>query len=100
MYLFFSLCSIPIVTDLIRPEEEIAEKSGEDGDFDEIKQLCDESTLKLVRLRPSDVCNRRLFYNNNNQAHITSFPSALEMNAMSVVSLYDQDYTKEMGCDE
>lgn len=31
---------------------------------------------------------------------MASFPSAQEMNAMSVVSLYDQDYTKEMDCDE
>lgn len=100
----FSLCTF-IVTDLIRPEEEIAALSGDDDDFDEIKQLCDErdeTTIKLRKLRPSDVCNQRLFYNNNNnnQPHITNFPTARELNAMSVVSLYDQDYTKEMDCDE
>lgn len=87
--------------DLIRPEEEISALNGDNADFDEMERLCDESTIKLVRLRPSDVCNRRLFYNNNNdQMDRTNSPSALEMNAMSVVSLYDQDYTKEMGCDE
>ncbi|KAG4079555.1 hypothetical protein HA402_010387 [Bradysia odoriphaga] len=87
--------------DLIQPEEEIsAINGGDDGDFDEIRQLFDESAQRLVRLRPSDVCNQRLFHNNNNERHMTSFPSALEMNAMSVVSLYDQDYTKEMDCDD
>lgn len=89
-----------IVSDLIRPEEEIASRSGDDDDFDEIKQLCDEAKHKLVKLSPSDVCNRRLFYNNNEPAHMTNFPSAIELNSMSVVSLYDQDYTKEMGSDE
>lgn len=91
-----------IVSDLIRPEEEISEiNGGEDGDFDEIKRLFDETAQKPVRLRPSDVSNQRLFYNNNNERHMNnSFPSALEMNAMSVVSLYDQDYTKEMDYDE
>lgn len=93
-HLFFSL------PDLIRPEEEISALSGDNAEFDEMKRLCDESTIKLVRLRPSDVCNRRLFYDNNNKTDSTNSPSALEMNAMSVVSLYDQDYTKEMGCDE
>lgn len=100
---FVSWCVI-YITDLIQPEDEISARSGEDDDFDEIKQLCDERTLRLVRLRPSDVCNRRMFYNNNNNndtpPHMTNFPSALELNAMSVVSLYDQDYTKEMDCDE
>lgn len=90
-----------VVTDLIQPEEEISEiNAGEDDDFDEIKKLFDESAQKPIRLRPSDVCNQRLLYNNNNANHMTSFPSTLEMNSMSVVSLYDQDYTKEMDCDE
>lgn len=75
-------------------------RSIENADFDEFKHLCDETTIKLVRLRPSNDSNRRNFSNNNNRSLKSSFPSALEMNAMSVVSLYDQDYTKEMDCDE
>lgn len=93
--------SVHFVTDLIRPDEEISALNGDDEDFDDIKRLCDESTIKLVRLRPSDVCNHRLFYNNNNEVHRTNYPSsAVELNTMSVVSLYDQDYAKEMSCDE
>lgn len=102
-FIFFCAILCSSVTDLIRPEEEISALAGDDDDFDEIKRLCDESTIKLVRLRPSDVCNRRLFYNNNSEVQRTNqYPSspAIEMNAMSVVSLYDQDYAKEMGCDE